>query len=100
MSVKIRPLGDRVVVQPKPVEEKTQGGILLPSKSDEKVLEGIVMAVGPGRLSDAKRQDIEIKVGEVVIFNQYAGTEVKHEGESYTVLREDDILAVVEGERT
>lgn len=92
MASKIKPLGDRVVVKPNAVEEKTQGGIYIPTKADEKVVEGTVVAVGPGKGDSA----MSVKNGERVIFNQYAVTEVEHGGEKYAVLREDDIVAVIE----
>ncbi len=96
VAVKIKPLNDRVVGQANASEEKTQGGIYIPTKSDEKVCQGSVIAVGPGRYVDGKRQAIELKPGNIIVFNQYAATEVKHEGETYLVLREDDVMAIIE----
>lgn len=94
---KIRPLGDRVVV--KPIEEapKTAGGIILPDTAKEKPMRGQVMAVGDGKLSkEGKRIPLDVKVEDVVIYSKYSGTEFKLDGEDFLILRESDILAVVE----
>jgi chaperonin GroES len=94
MAVKLQPLGDRLVVKPMESEEVTKGGIILPDTAKEKPQEGKVVAVGPGRLSeDGKRIAMEVKVGDVVLYVKYGGTEVKIEGEELIVLRESDILA-------
>ena len=94
MAVKLQPLADRVVVKPIEREEKTKSGIYLPDTVKEKPQEGEVMAVGPGRLSeDGKRIAMEVKVGDVVIYTKYGGTEIKIEGEELVILRESDILA-------
>jgi len=94
MAVKLQPLGDRVVVKPIEGEEVTKGGIVLPDTAKEKPQEGKVLAVGPGRLSeDGKRIAMDVKVGDVVLYIKYGGTEVKIEGEELMVLRESDILA-------
>jgi chaperonin GroES len=94
MAVKLQPLGDRLVVKPLEGEEKTKGGIILPDTAKEKPQEGKVLAVGPGRLSeDGKRIAMEVKVGDVVLYVKYGGTEVKIDGEELMVLRESDILA-------
>ena len=94
MAVKLQPLGDRVVVKPMEGEEVTKGGIILPDTAKEKPQEGKVLAVGPGRLSeDGKRIAMDVKVGDVVLYVKYGGTEVKIEGEELMVLREGDILA-------
>ena len=96
MAFKIKPLNDRIVVKPNAAEEKTQGGIYLPTKTDEKVLQGKVMSVGDGKITSNGRQEMTVKVGEQVVFNQYSATEVEYAGENYMVLREDDIVAVIE----
>ena len=96
MAFKIKPLNDRIVVKPNAAEEKTQGGIYLPTKTDEKVLQGEVMSVGNGKITSNGRQEMTVKVGEQVVFNQYSATEVEYAGENYMVLREDDIVAVIE----
>jgi len=94
MAVKLQPLGDRVIVKPIESEEVTKGGIVLPDTAKEKPQEGKVLAVGPGRLSeDGKRIAMDVKVGDVVFYVKYGGTEVKIEGEELMVLRESDILA-------
>ncbi|HHP50869.1 MAG TPA: co-chaperone GroES [Moorella mulderi] len=93
----LRPLGDRVVLKLRTQEEKTEGGILLPDTAKEKPQEGEVVAVGPGRLLDnGTRVPPEVKVGDVVVFSKYSGTEVKYGGKEYLIIRESDILAVKE----
>ncbi|MCP8352571.1 co-chaperone GroES [Candidatus Synchoanobacter obligatus] len=96
MTVKIKPLADRVVVKAHPAEEKTQGGIYIPVKTEEKVVEAEVVAVGPGKVADGKSISLVLKVGQTVVFNQYSATEVESEGEKFLVLREDDVVAVIE----
>jgi len=94
MAVKLQPLADRVVVKPIEREEVTKGGIVLPDTAKEKPQEGKVLAVGPGRLSeDGKRIAMDIKVGDIVIYSKYGGTEYKIEEEELVILRESDILA-------
>jgi len=92
----LRPLGDHVIVKPLEQEEKTKGGVYLPDTADkDKPFQGEVMAVGQGRLTDeGKRQSMEVKAGDRVIFTKYSGTEVKLDGEKYLILKEDDILAI------
>jgi chaperonin GroES len=93
----IKPLGDRVVLEPVEKEEKTASGIVLPETAKEKPQEGKVIAVGTGRLDEkGNRIPLEVKVGDTVIFSKYAGTEVKYGEKEYLILRESDILAVVE----
>jgi chaperonin GroES len=92
MSFAIKPLGDRVVIKRLEAEEKTASGIILPGQAKEKPQMAEVVAVGPGT-EDIK---MELKVGDMVIFSQYAGTEVKFEGEEYTIMGQKDILAKVE----
>ncbi len=94
MAVKLQPLADRVVVKPIEREEVTKGGIVLPDTVKEKPQEGKVLAIGPGRLSeDGKRIAMDIKVGDIVIYSKYGGTEYKIEDEELVILRESDILA-------
>ncbi len=94
MATKLEPLGDRVVVKPKPKEEVTKGGIVLPDTAKEKPQEGEVIAVGPGRITDdGKRIAMDIKVGDIVIYAKYGGTEIKEDDEELIILRESDILA-------
>ena len=92
----VKPLADRVVLRPVDREEKTQSGIFLPDTAKEKPQEGEVVAVGPGRVEDGKRVELEVKVGDRVIYSKYAGTEVKVGDQELLILRESDILAIVE----
>lgn len=95
--MRLRPLGDRVVVEPVEKEERTPSGIILPETAKEKPQEGKVIAVGPGRLNDqGQRIPLDIKEGDHVIFAKYAGTEVKLDDKKYLILRESDIMAVIE----
>ncbi len=96
MATSLKPLGDRVIVQPREKEEMTKSGIVLPDTATEKPQEGSVLAVGPGRMLDnGKRVEMDVKAGDKVLFAKYAGTEVKLDGEDYLVIRESDLLAVV-----
>lgn len=96
MATKIRPLQDRVIVKRVKEEDKTKGGIIIPDTAKEKPIEGEVIAVGPGKLEDGKRIELSVKAGDRVLFGKYAGTEVKLEGEEHLILREDDILGIIE----
>ena len=94
MAVKLQPLADRLVVKPIEKEEVTKGGIVLPDTVREKPQEGEVIAVGPGRLSeDGKRLSVDVKVGDIVVYAKYGGTEIKIDDEELIILRESDILA-------
>jgi chaperonin GroES len=96
-TTKLRPLGDRVVIQPTPREEMTKSGIVLPDTAKEKPQEGSVLAVGPGRiLDDGKREQIDVKKGDSVLYAKYAGTEFKIDDEELLIVSQKDILAVVE----
>ena len=92
----IKPLSDRVVVEPAAAETKTAGGIYIPDTAKEKPQEGTVVAVGPGRFDDGVRVPMDVKVGDVVLYSKYGGTEVKYNAEEYLVLSARDILAVIE----
>jgi chaperonin GroES len=92
----IKPLGDRVVIKRLEAEEKTKSGIVLTGTAKERPQEAEVVAVGPGAVVDGQRIELEVKVGDKVLFSKYAGTEVKVNGEEYTILKQDDILAIVE----
>jgi len=95
--MKIRPLADRVVIRRIEEEEAKKGGIIIPDTAKEKPQKGEVVAVGPGRLDEkGNRMAMEVKVGDKVLFSKYAGTEVKIGDEEYLVMREDDILCVLE----
>ena len=92
----IKPLGDRVVIKKLEAEEKTKSGIVLTGTAKERPQEAEVVAVGPGSLVDGNRVAMEVKVGDKVLYSKYAGTEVKVSVEEYTILKQDDILAIVE----
>jgi len=90
-KVKIKPLADRVLIEPAAAEEKTAGGIIIPDTAKEKPQKGTVVAVGPGK----KDEPITVKVGESVLYGKYAGTEITIEGVNYLIMRESDIVAVI-----
>jgi chaperonin GroES len=92
----IKPLGERVVIKKLEAEEKTKSGIVLTGTAKERPQEAEVVAVGPGVIVDGNRVAMEVKVGDKVLYSKYAGTEVKVDGEEYTILKQDDILAIVE----
>ena len=95
--MKVRPLQDRILVKRLEEEEKTKGGIIIPDTAKEKPQEGKVIAVGPGKTDDTgKKVKPDVKAGDKVLFGKYSGTEIKMEGEEYLILREEDILAVIE----
>ena len=97
-ATQLKPLGDRLVIRPTPREEMTKSGIVLPDTAKEKPQEGTVLAVGPGRiLDDGKREQIDVKKGDKVLYAKYAGTEFKLEGDELLIVSQKDILAVVEG---
>ena len=96
MPVSLTPLGDRVVVSPKPKDTMTFSGIVLPDTASEKPQEGSVLSVGNGRVLDnGNRVAMDLKAGDTVLFARYAGTEVKLEGQDYLVIRESDVLAIL-----
>ncbi len=93
--MKIRPLGDHLVVKRTKEEEKSRGGIIIPDAAKEKPLEGIVLAVGNGKeLKNGKRHPMDVKAGDRVLFTKYSGTEIKFEGEDHLLITESDVLAV------
>jgi chaperonin GroES len=95
--MKIRPLQDRVIVKRIEEEEKTKGGIIIPDTAKEKPMEGKIIAAGKGKLmEDGKVHPLDVKAGDRVLFGKYAGTEVKIDGEEHLIMREDDILGVIE----
>ena len=94
--MRIRPLGDRVLIKKLEAEETTKSGIVLPGTAKEKPQEAEIIAVGPGGVVDGKEVKMEVKVGDKVLFSKYSGNEIKVEGQEYTILKQDDILAVVE----
>lgn len=90
MSVKFKPLADRVLIEPAPAEQKTASGIIIPDNAKEKPLKGKVVAVGGGK----KEEPISVKIGDEVLYGQYSGTEIKLDGKSYLIMRESDIYGV------
>ena len=92
----VRPLSDRILVKRVESETKTKGGIIIPDSAKEKPVEGIVAAVGPGKVSDdGKRREVTVKKGDRILFGKYDGTEVRIDGDEHLILRESDILAVI-----
>ncbi|MGO2101683.1 MULTISPECIES: co-chaperone GroES [Psychroflexus] len=91
MAVNIKPLSDRVLIEPQEAETKTASGIIIPETAKEKPQQGKVVAVGNGK----KDHDMTVKVDDIVLYGKFAGTELKHEGKEYMIMREDDILAIV-----
>jgi chaperonin GroES len=96
MALKIRPLHDRVIVKRIEEEGKTKGGIIIPDTAKEKPQEGRIVAVGPGRHDDGKVIPLDVKAGDKVLFGKYAGAEIKLDGEEHLILKEEDILGIVE----
>lgn len=92
----IKPLGERVVIKKLEAEEKTKSGIVLTGSAKERPQEAEVVAVGPGAVVDGNRIEMEVKVGDKVLYSKYVGTEVKVDGQEYTILKQEDILAIVE----
>lgn len=96
--MRVRPLYDRILVQRMQEEERTKGGIIIPDTAKEKSVEGKVVAVGKGKLNEkGELTQLEVKPGDRVMFGKYAGTEIQIEGEDYLIMREDDLLAIIEG---
>ena len=96
--MKIRPLGDRVIVKPAEEKEMKKGGIIIPDTAKEKPQEGKIVAVGKGKLNDdGKVVPLDVKVGDKILFGKYSGSEVKLNGEEHLIMREEDILGVIEG---
>jgi len=96
--MKFKPLRDRVFVKYSSEEEKTAGGLYIPDAAREKPQKGSVMAVGTGRITeDGKRQPMEVKVGDTILFDKYSGSKIKIENEEYLIIKEEDILGIVEG---
>jgi chaperonin GroES len=97
MKTKVRPLHDRVIVKRLEEQEKTKGGIIIPDTAKEKPIEGKVIAVGAGKvMENGKRMPVQVKEGDRILFGKYAGTDIKIEGEDHLIMREDDIIAIVE----
>lgn len=97
LNKKLKPLNDKLVVEKAAAEEKTEGGIYLPSGSQEKPLEGVVISVGPGALTDKnERQKMQVKEGDRILYSKYSGTELKISGKELLILSEKDVLAIIE----
>ena len=96
MATRVRPLHDRVIVKRIEGEEKTKGGIIIPDTAKEKPQEGQVVAVGPGRRDNGKVTALDVKAGDRILFAKYSGTEIKLDGEEHLIMREEDILGVIE----
>lgn len=94
--MKLRPLGNRVVLKYQEAEEMTQSGIILPDSAKEKPQEAVVIAVGPGKSEDGKNYEMQVREGDKVIYSKYAGTEIKLDGEEFIIVSQNDIIAVVE----
>jgi len=90
-NIKIKPLADRVLVEPAPAEEKTVGGIIIPDTAKEKPQKGTIVAVGPGK----KDEPLTVKVGDKVLYGKYSGTELSFEGKDFLIMRESDIVAII-----
>jgi chaperonin GroES len=95
VATKIAPLADRVVIKPLEETETMRGGLYIPDTAKEKPQQGEIVAVGPGRTEEGKRIAVEVKVGDKVLYGKYSGTEVTVEGDQYLILRESDVLAVI-----
>jgi chaperonin GroES len=96
MAISIKPLEDRIVVKANEAEQKTASGLVIPDTAKEKPQEGTVLSVGPGRFENGNRIPLDIKVGDVVLYSKYGGTEVKYNNEEYLVLSSRDVLAIIE----
>ena len=97
MSINLKPLGDRLIVEPQEKEQTTASGIVLPETAKEKPQQGTVLATGPGRRDDdGDRIEMDVQTGDVVLYAKYAGTEVKIDGTKYLILKETDVLAIVQ----
>ena len=97
MAIQVRPLGDRVIVKDLPKEEKTKGGVILPDSAKEKPQQGEVIAVGTGKiLENGTKVPMEVKVGDKVLYGKYSGTDIKLDGEEYLIVKESEILGIIE----
>jgi chaperonin GroES len=97
MATQLKPLGDRLVVEPQEQEETTASGLILPETAKEKPQQGVVMAIGPGRRDDdGRRIEMDVAVGDVVLYAKYGGTEIKIDGKKLLILKESDVLAIVQ----
>jgi chaperonin GroES len=97
MTSRVKPIHDRIIVKRLAEEERSKGGIIIPDTAKEKPQQGKVVAVGPGKREDGKLFPLDVKAGDTVLFAKYGGTEIKLDGEDHLILREDDVLGIVEG---
>jgi chaperonin GroES len=97
MGSRVKPIHDRIIVRRLAEEERSKGGIIIPDTAKEKPQQGKVVAVGPGKREDGKVFPLDVKAGDTVLFAKYGGTEIKLDGEDHLILREDDVLGIVEG---
>lgn len=95
-KTKIKPLSDRVLVQPEPAEDKTESGIIIPDTAKEKPQEGKVVAAGPGKVENGTKIEMSVKKGDTVLYGKYSGTEITLDGQEYLIMRESDILGIVD----
>ncbi len=96
MALKLKPLADRVVVKPLAPDEKTAGGLYIPDTAKEKPMQGEIVAVGPGKVTDdGKKQAPEVKVGDIILYGKYSGTEVTFDNEDFLIMRESDIFGII-----
>ena len=93
--MKVKPLADRVVIEALEAEAKTAGGIIIPDNAKEKPQQGKVMAVGPGKVEDGKKIEMEVKVGDVILYGKYSGSEIKLDDQEYLIMHQDDILGIL-----
>ncbi len=91
----VKPLADRVIVKPSETQEEKKGSIIIPDTAKEKPQQGEIIAVGPGKMVEGKREEMEVKIGDKVLYGKYAGTEVTIDDEEYMIMRESDILAIL-----
>jgi chaperonin GroES len=97
MGSRVKPIHDRIIVKRIAEEDRSKGGIIIPDTAKEKPQQGKVVAVGPGKREDGKVFPLDVKAGDIVLFAKYGGTEIKLDGEDHLILREDDVLGIVEG---
>ena len=98
MAINVKPLGDRILVEPVEEKEVKKGGIIIPDSAKEKPTEGLVVALGTGKLKDdGKKIPLDVKAGDLILFGKYSGQEIKLDGDEFLIMREDEVLGVIEG---
>lgn len=95
MSIDIKPLGDKLVIEVTEAQTQTASGLILPDTAKDKPQDGVVLAVGPGKIVNGEREELDVKVGDRIIYSRYGGTEVKHNDKDYLILSVNDVLAVI-----